>query len=93
MERMNSPSAPVIASIPFDEVKCGFMKDGRGNIIFLMPHGQDTIPFPVLKDGSISQHGDISALQPPGTLVNLINASNIGINTDNLRWTKEKADF
>ena len=88
MKRMNNLQVPVIATLPFMEIECGFMRDNRGNIIFLTTHGRETVPFPVLEDGSISKHGDVDALTPYRR-VSLVDPKDIGIDINRLLWTNQ----
>jgi len=92
MQRMNSSLAPVIATLPFGEIRAGFMKNTRGDIFYLGTHGRETIAFPILSDGSISRHADVSALEHPSRRVNLVDPAGIKIDVGNLKWTEEKAD-
>lgn len=86
--QMKRPDVPVIARIEYGKVEYGFMKDADGKIFFLRPHGNETIPHPVLEDGSILSGSNLDGLQSPLQIVDLVDAKDIGINTAALRWTQ-----
>jgi len=87
MDQMTKPDATVIDSQQYGRIEHGFMKDKKGKIFFLATHGNTTIPFPVLSDGSVLKRSNLEGLCYPHEVVDLVHPSELGIDPANLRWT------
>lgn len=77
-----------LREMEFGRVEHGFTRDHRDRIYFLAAHGRETIPYPVLEDGSISRYADLDALKAPFIVVQLVHPEALGI--AELHWTDAK---
>ena len=83
MKQMETPSnVPILTIMNLSKVESGFASI-RGKIFFLGMHGKFTYLFPVLADGTISNHG---TLEFP-IRVPLIHPQDLGIS--NIRWVDD----
>ncbi len=80
MEQMRNFDATTIGRQRFESVGCGFMRHHDGRIFFLTTWGNETIPFPVLADGTLDQKVDMKLIQDVfSTKVTLVHWKDLGI--------------
>ena len=86
MQQMVKKDIPISQSYPMHLVEQGFMKHRSGRIYFLMAHGNDTVPFAVMEDGSISRKADVDAIVPGNIPIDLVHPKDLGIT--HFRWAE-----
>lgn len=85
MEQMINTGAKTHLTMPFQDAESGFMRDHGGKIFFLCTHGRQTMPFPVFRDGTISNQADLDMLLIlAGKKVKIVHPKDLGITE--IKW-------
>lgn len=83
INQMKAPEARSLGKYPFGKIEMGFMRERDGRIFLLAAHGECTVKWPVLEDGSVLNQGEA---EEPGVMVEMVDPKDIGITE--LKWTQ-----